>query len=140
MMARSTRWCCDVTGHLAMSSPNTCRSTRATGNQQRATSSTVFLKWMMINPSPIWIISDSGVQYTAQEFQDFCMSSGIGLLTAPAEAHWLMSAEEGAIRILKNAVARLLREEPSLTVANAFALAAHGSNHTIGPSGYSAFQ
>lgn len=68
------------------------------------------------------------------------MSSGIGLLTAPAEAHWLMSAEEGAIRILKNAVARLLREEPSLTVANAFALAAHGSNHTIGPSGYSAFQ
>ena len=68
------------------------------------------------------------------------MSSGIGLLTAPAEAHWLMRAEEGAIRILKNAVARLLREEPSLTVANAFALAAHGSNHTIGPSGYSAFQ
>ena len=68
------------------------------------------------------------------------MSSGIGLLTAPAEAHWLMSAEEGATRILKNAVARLLREEPSLTVANAFALAAHGSNHTIGPSGYSAFQ
>lgn len=44
------------------------------------------------------------------------------------------------IRILKNSVVRLLREEPSLTVANAFALAAHGSNHTIGPSGFSAFQ
>ena len=43
-MARSTRWCCGVTGHLAMSSPNTCRSTRATGNQQRATSSTVFFE------------------------------------------------------------------------------------------------
>ena len=99
-----------------------------------------FTKWLMVNPSPSWILSDSGVQYTSQEFQEYCQRSGIGLLTAPAEAHWILGAEEGSIRILKAAVIRLLREEPSLTVAHAFALAAHGANHTIGPTGFSAFQ
>eukprot|EP00435_Cladocopium_sp_Y103_P022896 s1673_g5.t1 len=113
-----------------------------TGNWEPSAGHVVnsFMRWMMINPAPTWIISDAGVQYTSQEFQDFCMNSGIGLLTAPAEAHWLLGAEEGTIRILKAAVTRLLREEPSLTVANAFALASHGCNHTIGPSGFSAFQ
>ena len=63
-----------------------------------------------------------------------------GLMTAPAEAHWLLGAEEGAIKILKSAVSRLQKDEPFLHVGNAFALAAHGANHTIGPSGFSAFQ
>ena len=94
----------------------------------------------MTNPSPTWLITDAGVQYTSEEFISYCQSSGIGLLTAPAEAHWILGAEESAIGTLKSAVTRLLKEEPTLTVANAFALAAHGSNHTIGPSGFSAFQ
>ena len=99
-----------------------------------------FTKWLMVNPSPSWILSDSGVQYTSEEFQNFCLNSGIGHMTAPAEAHWILGAEEGTIGILKSSVTRLLREEPDLTVANAFALASHGANHTIGPSGFSAFQ
>eukprot|EP00435_Cladocopium_sp_Y103_P066671 s182_g29.t1 len=99
-----------------------------------------FASWLMINPSPTWIISDAGVQYTSEEFQTFCMNSGIGLLTAPAEAHWILGAEEGCIKILKSSVARLMKEEPALTVPNAFALAAHGANHTIGATGFSAFQ
>lgn len=99
-----------------------------------------FTQWLMTNPSPTWLITDAGVQYTSEEFISYCQSSGIGLLTAPAEAHWILGAEESAIGTLKSAVTRLLKEEPTLTVANAFALAAHGSNHTIGPSGFSAFQ
>ena len=99
-----------------------------------------FTKWLMVNPSPSWILSDAGPQFTSDEFQNFCVNSGMGLLTAPAEAHWMLGAEEGSIKILKASVGRLLKEEPELTVANAFALAAHGANHTIGPSGFSAFQ
>ena len=99
-----------------------------------------FTQWLMTNPSPTWLITDAGVQYTSDEFITFCQSSGIGLLTAPAEAHWILGAEESTIGISKASVARLLKEEPSLTVPNAFALAAHGCNHTIGPSGFSAFQ
>ena len=99
-----------------------------------------FMKWLMTNPSPSWIISDAGPQFTSETFLDFCSRSGIGVMTAPAEAHWIMGAEEGCINILKSSVRRLLKEEPELTIAHAFALAAHGANHTIGPSGFSAFQ
>ena len=99
-----------------------------------------FMKWLMTNPSPSWIISDAGPQFTSETFLDFCSRSGIGVMTAPAEAHWIMGAEEGCINILKSSVRRLLKEEPELTIAHAFALAAHGANHTIGPSGFSPFQ
>ena len=99
-----------------------------------------FLKWLMTNPSPSWIISDAGPQFTSETFLDFCSRSGIGVMTAPAEAHWIMGAEEGCINVLKSSVRRLLKEEPELTIAHAFALAAHGANHTIGPSGFSPFQ
>ena len=94
----------------------------------------------MVNPSPTWILTDSGVQCNCEEFQNFCLNSGIGLMTAPAEAHWILGAEEGTIGILKASVTKLLREEPELSIENAFALACHGANCTIGPSGFSAFQ
>ena len=99
-----------------------------------------FVKWLMHNPAPKWILSDAGPQFTAEHFLDFCSRSGIGVLTAPAEAHWILGAEEGCIKILKASVGKLIKEEPTLSVAHAFALAAHGANNTIGPSGFSAFQ
>ena len=52
-------------------------------------------------------------------------------MTAPAEAHWILGAEEGTIGILKASVTKLLREEPELSIENAFALACHGENCTI---------
>ena len=86
----------------------------------------------MVNPSPTWILTDSGVQYTCEEFQNFCLiNSGIGLMTAPAVAHWILGAEEGTIGIPKASVTKLLREEPELSIENAFALACHGENCTI---------
>ena len=96
--------------------------------------------WLMVNPSPEWIISDAGTVFTSEEFLDFAGRSGIGVMTAPAEAHWMMGAEEGCIRILKQAVRRLLREEPGLPIREAFALAVHGHNNTIGSNGFSPFQ
>ena len=86
------------------------------GHWEPATSRVLnsFAKWLMINPSPTWLLTDAGVQYTSDEFQQFCMNSGIGLMTAPAEAHWILGAEEGAIGILKASVKRLLNEEPSV--------------------------
>ena len=100
----------------------------------------MFGRWMMVNPAPKWILTDSATYFTSQQMIDFCGRSGIGLLTTPAEAHQMLGAEEGAIKILKNTVARLLREEETIEVELAFHLAAHGHNQSIGPSGFSPFQ
>ena len=96
--------------------------------------------WLMVNPCPKWILSDAGTIFTSEEFLNYAGRSGIGVLTAPAEAHWMLGAEEGCINILKSSVKRLLREEPGLQVPEAFSLAVHGHNSTIGPSGFSPFQ
>ena len=48
-----------------------------------------------MNPAPRWFISDPATYYTASEVLDYMARSGIGALTAPAEAHWVMGAEEG---------------------------------------------
>ena len=96
--------------------------------------------WLLINPSPKWIMSDSGTIFTSDEFLTFAGRSGIGVLTAPAEAHWMMGAEEGTIGVLKSSVKKLLKEEQQLSVRDAFLLAAHGHNNTIGASGFSPFQ
>ena len=115
-----------------------------TGHREPATSLVInsFAKWLMINPSPspTWLAVDGCRRSVHLGGVLFCMNSGIGLMTAPAEAHWIMGAEEGAIGILNASVKRLLNDEACLTVENAFALAAHGANHTIGPSGFSTFQ
>ena len=96
--------------------------------------------WLMVNPCPKWILSDAGTIFTSEEFLNYAGRSGIGVLTAPAEAHWMLGAEEGCINILKSSVRRLLREEPGLEVPEAFSLAVHGHNNTIGSSGFSPFQ
>eukprot|EP00435_Cladocopium_sp_Y103_P019899 s669_g4.t2 len=98
------------------------------------------IHWLMVNPCPTWIMSDAGTIYTSEEFLHFASRSGIGVLTAPAEAHWVMGPEEGCIGILKNSVTRIMKEHADLTVPQAFALAVHGHNSAIGPSGYSPFQ
>ena len=100
----------------------------------------MFGRWMMNNPAPKWILTDSATYFTSQSMMDFCMESGIGLLTTPAEAHEMLGAEEGAINILKRTVEKLLNDNEELSVELAFHLAAHGHNQTIGPSGYSPFQ
>ena len=100
----------------------------------------VFSKWMMTNPAPKWILTDSATYFTSQEMMDFAGRSGIGLLTTPAEAHQMLGAEEGCIRILKCTVQTLLKEEPTMDIDLAFNLAAHGHNQAIGPSGFSPFQ
>ena len=71
---------------------------------------------------------------------DFAGRSGIGLLTTPAESHQMLGAEEGSIRVLKSTVERLIREEPTIAIEDAFMLAAHGHNQSVGLSGFSPFQ
>ena len=100
----------------------------------------VFAKWMMHNPSPKWILTDSATYFTSQRMMDFAGNSGIGLLTTPAESHQMLGAEEGAINIIRNTVARLLRDEEELDIETAYQLAAHGHNQCIGPTGFSPFQ
>ena len=92
-----------------------------------------FSKWMMHNPAPKWILTDSATYFTSQRMMDFAGQSGIGLLTTPAEAHHMLGAEEGAINIIRKTVSRLLKDEPDIDVEMAYQLA-------IGPSGFSPFQ
>lgn len=99
-----------------------------------------FSKWLMVNPAPKWWLTDSATYFTSQQVIDFAGRSGMGLLTTPAESHEMLGAEEGCIRILKAAVARLMREEPDMEIPMAFDLAAHGSNQSVNASGFSAFQ
>ena len=99
-----------------------------------------FSKWMMHNPAPKWILTDSATYFTSQRMMDFAGQSGIGLLTTPAEAHHMLGAEEGAINIIRKTVSRLLKDEPDIDVEMAYQLASHGHNATIGPSGFSPFQ
>lgn len=99
-----------------------------------------FSRWMLHNPAPAWVISDPATYYTSSEFLDFMGASGIGVLTIPAESHWMLGGEEGAISVLKMAAERLLRQEDGLSVTQAFELAAHGHNQTIGSNGFSPFQ
>ena len=97
-------------------------------------------KWLMTYPSPKWIVADSGRYYTSQEFMNFLNRSGVGLTIAPAEAHWLMGFEEGAIGLAKRTVERLTKEGSSLNVPELYQMAAAAMNAHIGPSGFSAYQ
>ena len=99
-----------------------------------------FGKWLMMNPSPKWVVSDPASYYTSSEFIDYMSRSGIGILTSPAEAHWVMGAEEGCINILKSTYRRLKKECPAMGVEDLMNLATHGHNQTIGPHGFSPFQ
>ena len=102
----------------------------------------VFLRdWMMMNPAPKWLMADSALYYTSEEMREFCGKSGIGLLIAPPEAHWLMSHEEQLVGRLKSTVERMLKEDPDLSVISMFHHACHAHNSTIQhQSGYSPFQ
>ena len=97
-------------------------------------------RWLMVNPTPKWILTDSATYFTSTAMLEFCGSSGIGVLTTPAEAHEMLGAEESCTKILKEAARRLLKDEPELPVSDAFKLAAHGHNQTVGQSGFSPFQ
>ena len=94
----------------------------------------------MVNPTPKWICTNPATYFTSTVMMDFCNSSGIGLLTTPAESHEMMGGEESTIKILKEAVSRILKDEPTLEIENAYRLAAHGHNQTAGASGFSPFQ
>lgn len=110
------------------------------GTAWEPTSDIVIRMVLRLNLAPKWILTDSATYYTSQKMLEFCSSSGLGLLTTPAESHEMLGAEEGLIRILKSTVERILKEERDLEVELAFHFAAHGHNQTIGPSGYSPFQ
>ena len=72
--------------------------------------------WMAINPAPTWLIADSAPYFASSELTDFCARSGLGLLIAPAEAHWLMGHEERRIQTLKRTAARLEKEALNITI------------------------
>ena len=92
-------------------------------------------KWLMTYPQPKWILSDAARYYTSSH-----ELPGVGLATAPAEAHWIMGPDESTIGILKKTVERLQREGDRLEVAQLFQLAAAATNSHVGPSGFSAYQ
>ena len=97
-------------------------------------------RWLMVNPTPRWLLTDSATYFTSAAFIDFCGMSGIGLLTTPAESHEMLGSEEACIGVLKETVKRLLKDEPELAIGDAFRLSAHGHNQTCGSSGFSPFQ
>lgn len=99
-----------------------------------------FSRWLMVQPAPKWIITDPATCFTSQEWLDFLGRSGVGATTVPAEAHWMLGAEEGCINILKSTVRRIQKECPELDPEICMNLAVHGHNSTIGSSGFSPFQ
>lgn len=88
----------------------------------------------------MWVISDPASYFTSQEWLDYFSRSGIGVLTTPAEAHWVLGGEEATIGALKLTVGRLLKEMPTLDVEEAMNLAVNAHNSAIGPNGFSPFQ
>eukprot|EP00439_Symbiodinium_sp_Y106_P048762 s3212_g6.t1 len=103
--------------------------------------SAVVRVWLNANPSPKWFFTDSAAYFTSREMIEFCSHSGVGLLVAPAEAHWLMGVEERTIQVLKRTVEKLEREDLDLTVSSMFVLAAHAHNSRVHhTTGYSPFQ
>ena len=97
-------------------------------------------KWLMTYPTPTWVFTDAARYYTSNAFMEFLNRSGVGLSVAPAEAHWLLGPEEGAIGIAKRTVERLAREGSRLKIPELYTMAASAMNSHIGPSGFSAFQ
>ena len=102
--------------------------------------SAVVTGWMAVNPAPTWIIADSAPYFSSSEFSDCCSRSGMGLLLAPAEAHWLLGHEERKIQVLKRTSARLEKEGLDFSIQEIFALAAHGANSAVNSTGFSPFQ
>ena len=96
--------------------------------------------WMSVNPAPTWLLTDAPPYFVSSELTDFCSRSGVGLLTAPAEAHWLMGHEERRIQTLKRTAAKLEREGLGISIEEVFSLAAHGANSSVNASGFSPFQ
>ena len=45
--------------------------------------------WMTHNPAPKWLMADSALYYVSEEMREVCGKSGMGLLIAPPECHWL---------------------------------------------------
>lgn len=69
----------------------------------------MFGRWTMNNPAPKWIITDSATYFTSQAMTGFCMESGLGRLTTPAESHEMLGAEEAAINLVKRTADKLLK-------------------------------
>ena len=99
-----------------------------------------FSKYLALNPSAKWIISDPASYFTSQEWLDYFSRSGIGALTSPAEAHWVLGAEEATIGASKATTRRLMKEMPDLDIEEAMHLATHAHNSAIGSSGFSPYQ
>ena len=101
----------------------------------------VVCAWMGSNPSPRWLLTDAAPYFTSREMLDFASRSGLGLLTAPAEAHYLLGIEERTIQVLKRTFDKLDREDLNLEVDTLMVLACHGHNsHVHAATGYSPFQ
>ncbi|CAE7836823.1 GIP [Symbiodinium sp. CCMP2592] len=97
--------------------------------------------WLAHNPAPKWLFTDAAPYFTSREMLDFVGRSGIGLLTAPAEAHWLLGVEERTIQIIKRAADKIDKEDLGLGVSELLSLACHGHNsHIHSATGYSPFQ
>ena len=100
-----------------------------------------FNQWLMHNPAPKWVISDPATYFTSEQWLDHLGRSGVGCLTSPAEAHWVLGAEEGCIQILKSTANRIMKESSyGMDIVDAMTLAAHGHNQSIGSNGFSPFQ
>jgi len=97
-------------------------------------------KWMAFHPPPQWVVADSATYYTSVEFMEYLGRSGIGLTIAPAEAHWIMGAEEQAIGVAKRTFLKVMKEFPEYDIETIFQVVNHAMNSHVGSSGFSAFQ
>ena len=93
-----------ASGYVMLEFLQTC-----TGNWEPTTENitAAFCRWLMVNPMPQW--SPQTVQRTSPPIRPWSSTATVqqGDLTAPAEAHEMLGAEEGRIRVLKETAVRL---------------------------------
>eukprot|EP00439_Symbiodinium_sp_Y106_P046021 s3318_g5.t2 len=92
--------------------------------------------WLQHYPRPKWLVTDAALYFVSEETNYFLGRSGVGHLVSPAEAHWVMGAEERLIQRLKYTAERLMKELSSISPEDAFRLAAHAHNSTAAGVAY----
>ena len=130
-----------LTMNFVAVSPLESTSMSATGTDAGAKLVDAFCHtWLAHRPRPEWVVVDSQTSLTKGDFPMFLHTTGIGLLAAPGEGHWIHGKTEGMVKTLKRTMRRIRHEHPLLSPSLNASLAVFANNHTVRSTGFSPVQ